>query len=49
VGSPSGPSSFFDWQHCDDLVSTDEPPVAERHHADVRGSHYVFFGHVHIL
>ena len=45
VGSPSGPSPVLDRQQCDDLVSTDEPPVAERHHADV-GSPDVFFAHI---
>ena len=44
VRSPSAPSPILDRKHCDDLVSTDEPPVAERHHADVGGSD-VFFGH----
>jgi hypothetical protein len=48
VGSPSGASPVLDRQQRDDLVSTDEPPVAERRHADV-GSPDVLFAHVFIV
>ena len=49
MGSPSAPPPLVDRQHCDDLVGTYEPPVAERHHTDVRGPHNVFCAHMHII
>jgi hypothetical protein len=49
VRSPSVPSPILHRQQCDDLVSTDEPAVAERHHADVGSPHNIFFAHVPIV
>jgi hypothetical protein len=49
VGSPATPPPVLDRQHCDDVVRSHEPPVAERHHADVGSSHDVFFAHVSIV
>jgi hypothetical protein len=48
VRSPSAPSPILNRQQGNDLVSTDEPPVAERHHANVGGSD-IYFLHVHIV
>ena len=48
VRSPSAASPILNRQQCDDLVSTDEPPVAKRHHADIGGPDVVF-AHVHII
>ena len=49
VCSPSATTPFLDRQYSHDVVRSHEPPVAERHHADVGGSHNVFLVHVHIV
>ena len=49
VCSPSAAPTFLDRQHSHDVVRSHEPPVAERHHADVGGPHDVFFAHVRII
>ena len=49
VCSPSATTPFLDRQHSHDVVRSHEPPVAERHHADVGSSNDVFLAHVHIV
>jgi hypothetical protein len=49
VCSASATTPFLDGQYSDDVVRSYEPPVAERHHADVGISHNVFFTHAHII
>jgi hypothetical protein len=49
VSSPSVTTPFLDRHDGHDVVRSDEPPVAERHHADVGISHNVFFAHAHIV
>ena len=49
VCSPSATAPFLDRQHGHDVVRSYEPPVAERHHANVGSSHNVFLAHVHIV
>jgi hypothetical protein len=49
VRSPSAATPFLDRQHSHDVVRSHEPPVAERHHADVGNPHNVFLAHVHIV
>src|ERR1700722_2822435 len=49
VCSPSATTPFLDRQYSHDVVRSHEPPVAERHHADVGSPRNVFFAHVHIV
>ena len=49
VCSPSAATPFLDRQHSHDVVQSHQPPVTERHHANVGSSHNVFLTHVHIV
>jgi hypothetical protein len=49
VCSASAAPPFLDRQHSHDVLGSHEPPVAERHHADVSSSHILFLAHIQMI